>query len=111
MPEQTDNQRTSDRPLAAPPSSPLEWHRGPANGGEGSAGGDQWYDGHRLLVVVDTNGGEREYALVTVEADGYADLMIAEDEPWDWGVQDVSWWAKVEDRHLPPVNTELRSGQ
>jgi hypothetical protein len=88
----------------------LEWHEGPARGGLGTAGKNadgvaQWFNGDRLLLIIDTNKG-REIAVVDISADedvfdvhdaSTGDLFDAW-EPHSW-----SWWAKLDKRNLPPV--------
>jgi hypothetical protein len=95
----------------------LEWHPGPANGGVGTAGKNeagvsQWYDGDRLLVVVEINTGEREIVCLDVIADEerFETRLAGTDElysaflPEDW-----SWWAKLDTENLPPVEVVART--
>lgn len=84
----------------------IEWHKGPALGGVGTAGTEngisQWYDGDHLLIIVDTdNGGNpvREIATVYINAD--EDLFEVRDasthDIYDaWGPESWSWWAKLD---------------
>lgn len=51
----------------------LKWFKGPANGGEGTAGrgedgADLWMDGDKLLVIVETTTG-RDIFVINVLAD------------------------------------------
>lgn len=75
----------------------LEWHRGPALGGEGTAGKRGWWDGDRLIIIVDTAKG-REVAIVNVSADeGHATMRYdMEGSVCDWSVDSISWWAKLD---------------
>lgn len=92
--------RSVDRQQAC---SPLVWHAGPASGGGGTAGGCKWWDGDRLLVVVSTNSGP-DVQVVSIHADGHFCEMRVDEETWGWEMDDVSWWAKLEDKHLPAAN-------
>lgn len=88
----------------------LEWHKGPAEGGQGTAGKNedgvpQWYDGDRLLIIVETNEG-REIAVVDISADeDYFDVRDASSgDTYDaWGPECWSWWAKLDKRNTPPA--------
>lgn len=94
----------------------LEWHKGPAEGGTGTAGKengvDMWWDGDALLIVVGTSL-DREIALVSVNADEdqLSLTCLNTGECFDaWTLSDVSWWAKLDDKTLPPrVNTKASS--
>ena len=87
----------------------LEWHKGPAEGGTGTAGkcGETgkhlWWNGDRLLIIVETNQG-REIAVVDIEADeDYFNVRDASTgETYDaWEPESWSWWAKLTKRNLP----------
>ncbi len=88
----------------------LDWRKGPANGGEGTAGTNdegipQWYDGDRLLIVIETNKG-REVAVVDIDCDEhYFNVKDASSgDAYDaWEPKDWSWWAKLDKGSLPPV--------
>lgn len=88
--------------------APLEWHKGPAEGGQGTAGKNedgvpQWWDGDRLLIIVETNQG-REIAVVDISADeDYFDVRDASTgDTYDaWGPECWSWWAKLTRHNLP----------
>lgn len=87
----------------------LEWHKGPAEGGQGTAaknedGVPQWWDGDRLLIIVETDNG-REIAVVDISAD--EDYFCVRDastgDTYDaWGPGCWSWWAKLTEHNLPP---------
>jgi endonuclease YncB( thermonuclease family) len=87
----------------------LQWHKGPAEGGQGSAGKNedgvpQWWDGDRLLIIVETSEG-REIAVVDINADeDYFDVRDASTgDTYDaWGPECWSWWAKLTKHNLPP---------
>lgn len=87
----------------------LEWRKGPAEDGEGTAGKNedgvpQWWDGDRLLIIIETNNG-REIAVVDISADEDAfDVRDASSgETYDaWGPECWSWWAKLTKHNLPP---------
>lgn len=86
----------------------LKWHKGPALGGEGTAGKNdegvpQWYDGDRLLIIVETTGDD-EMAIVDIIAD--EDLFQVKDattgDTYDaWEPAQWSWWAKFNKHNLP----------
>lgn len=87
----------------------LEWRKGPAEDGEGTAGKNdegvpQWYDGDRLLIVIETNNG-REIAVVDICADEN-DFSVKDassgDEYDAWSPESWSWWAKLTKHNLPP---------
>lgn len=81
----------------------IEWHKGPALGGEGTAGKNdegvpQWYNGDLLLIKVETT--ERtELAVVRIHAD--EDYFSVDDastgDTYDaWGPECWYWWAKLD---------------
>jgi hypothetical protein len=87
----------------------IEWRKGPAQGGEGTAGKNeagvpQWYDGDHLMIIVevknDRTGDEhREIAVVYLNAD--EDLFEVRDasthDIYDaWGPESWSWYAKLD---------------
>lgn len=86
----------------------LKWNKGPALGGEGTAGKNdegipQWYDGDRLLIIVETTGDD-EMAIVDIVAD--EDLFQVKDattgDTYDaWEPAQWSWWAKFNKHNLP----------
>lgn len=88
----------------------LEWHPGPAQGGGGTAGKDangvsSWYNGDRLMIIIDTNKG-REVAVVDIDCD--EDYFRVNDagsgESYDaWGPYDWLWWAELTDKNMPPT--------
>lgn len=88
----------------------LKWHKGPALGGEGTAGKNdegvpQWYDGDRLLIIVEMTSGD-EMAIVDIIAD--EDLFQVKDattgDTYDaWEPAQWSWWAKFNKHNLPGV--------
>lgn len=97
----------------------LEWHKGPAEDGEGTAGKNedgvpQWWDGDRLLIIIETNNG-REIAVVDISADEDAfDVRDASSGyTYDaWGPECWSWWAKLTKHNLPPnVKAQPRAGR
>lgn len=101
-------------PLSESPCSALVWHRGPANGGGGTSesrnGQHYWWDGDQLLIVVGLSDGDRDVALVNISADdGGVELQdtLSGDYIYDWSTDDIYWWAKVEDAHLPPLPNSL----
>ncbi len=63
-------------------SAILAWHKGPAGGGEGTAGKDEngaplFYNDDRLLLIIETNKG-REIAVVDIDCDeDYFDVRDA----------------------------------
>lgn len=87
----------------------LEWHKGPAEGGVGTAetndeGLTQWYNGDRLLIIIETNRG-REIAVVDIDADEECFLVTdaSSGDTYDaWAPEDWSWWAKLTKHNLPP---------
>jgi endonuclease YncB( thermonuclease family) len=89
----------------------LEWHKGPAEGGVGTAGANddgvpQWWDGDRLLIVVETGDG-REIAVVDISADEeYFDVRDASTgDTYDaWGPECWSWWARLDEKNTPPAS-------
>lgn len=89
----------------------LEWHKGPALGGEGTAGKDKetgaplWWNDDCLLIVVETNSG-RELAIVNIDCDeDYWRVIEATtgEDYWDWGPECWAWWAYIR-KALPPQN-------
>ena len=82
--------------------SALEWKKGPALGGEGTAGGDWWNDGDWLIIVVDTVGKRRVF-MVRVSCDvDYFGLYDQYDDYFDdYSIEDVSWYAVLDTKHLP----------
>jgi hypothetical protein len=87
----------------------LEWHKGPALGGGGTAGIEdgvaQWYSGDRIMIIIERDEG-RAYAVVDIDCDEHyfrvldaasGDTFEAGD-PSSW-----SWWAKLDKKNLPPV--------
>lgn len=89
----------------------LEWHEGPARGGQGTSGSDEdgysrWYDGDRLMIIVETNVG-RQMAIVDIDADEHYFRVTdasTEDSYDAWGPEDWSWWARLDKKNLPPVD-------
>ena len=86
----------------------LQWHKGPAEGGTGTAGKedgvDMWWDGDLLVIVVGTTN-DREIALVSVNADEDQLSLTCHNtgDSYDaWSLSDVSWWAKLDSKTLPP---------
>lgn len=81
-----------------------EWHEGPANGGEGTAGGNMWIDGEELLVIIELRDGDREVLSVIINADGNQASMVMNGSGDDtgWDLFDIYWWARVSDLNLPP---------
>ena len=85
----------------------LDWHKGPAEGGTGTApdakdGKDMWWDGDTLLVIVETNKC-REIVVLNVSADE-DDFSVTDcygDYYSDWGPECWSWWAKLDKNNLP----------
>lgn len=88
--------------LNTPAATLLEWHKGV----EGTAGKDeegvaQWYDGDRLLVIVETNQG-REISVVHISCDDdFFSLTDSNGEAWGWEITDIEWWALLDKRNLP----------
>lgn len=89
----------------------LEWNLGPAEGGEGTAGKDEetgaplFYDGDRLLIIIETNQG-REIAVVDIDCDEhYFNVTDASSgETYDaWEPHQWSWWAKLDKCNTPPI--------
>lgn len=85
----------------------LQWHPGPARGGEGTAGAkdgvSQWFDGDLLLIIVETNGG-REFAVVRIDCDEhYFSVYDASsgDDHAAWGPESWEWYAKLDESNLP----------
>ncbi len=76
----------------------LLWMPGPANGGEGTAGHDLWWDGETLLAVVETMSGPETFLLL-VQADGnqlsFVDSSTGNDD-FGYSAGDISWWAKLD---------------
>lgn len=82
----------------------LVWHRGPFLGGDGTAGGDSWYNGQRLLVEYSRGGDTYDHALVEVcaDEDGVEFLLAGTDEVAEFGVDDIRWWALINALNVPP---------
>lgn len=79
----------------------IEWNKGPARGGQGTAGKDLWWDGDTLLVIVETNDG-RDIDVVSVQADEHClSLQDSNGDIYGWEPSDIAWWAKLEDANLP----------
>jgi len=87
----------------------LEWHKGPANGGKGTAGTasdgtPRWWSDERLIIVIETNMG-REIAIVDIDCD-VDDFSVKDASTGDdydaWTPDSWAWWAKLTDRNLPP---------
>jgi hypothetical protein len=84
----------------------LEWHKGPAEGGTGTAGKDDkghdlWWDGDCLLVIVETNHG-REVSVIHITSDEETfSISDSNGDLWGWDTTDISWWAKLDKRNLP----------
>lgn len=87
----------------------LKWNKGPANGGTGTYGedngvGSRWWNGEKLLIVIDLENGRNETHLVIVSADGdnaYLKETLTEDIIFDFTFDDISWWARIEKENLP----------
>lgn len=120
-PTQNDSQQVtqSGLPVTDGFCASLEWHRGPAEGGTGTAGRCEetgkhlWWNGDRLLVVVETNQG-REIAVVDIEADeDYFNVRDASTgETYDaWEPESWSWWAKLTKRNLPQNANDETAGR
>lgn len=78
------------------PSTIGNWNRGPANDGEGTGGGDEWIDGERLLVVLETTVG-KQYFVVLVNSDGDEMYFYCDDGTvLDFEGIDVAWWARIQ---------------
>lgn len=88
----------------------IEWIKGPALGGEGTAGKNeegvpQWYDGDRLLILIETNKG-REIAVVDLDCDEhYFNVTDASSgDVYDaWEPSSWSWYAKLNSKNLPAI--------
>lgn len=86
----------------------LDWHKGPAEGGHGTAGTNdegvpQWYDGDRLLIIIETNKG-REMAIVDISCDEhfFRTTDASSGDAYDaWDPSVWSWWAKLDKHNLP----------
>ena len=95
----------------------LEWHKGPALGGEGTAGKDEetgaplWWNNDCLLIVVETNSG-RELAIVNIDCDEdywrVTEATTGEDYG-DWGPECWAWWTYIR-KSLPPQNNKTCHG-
>ncbi len=88
------------------------WHKGPALGGTGTApceeGKPRWYDGDTLTIIIDTNNG-REIAVVNICADEdfFSVTDASSGDTYDaWEPESWAWWAKLEDKNLPPVESK-----
>ena len=97
----------------------LEWHKGPAENGEGTAGKDEetgaplFYNGDRLLLIIETNKG-REIAVVDIDCDeDYFRVTAASsgDDFDAWGPEAWSWWAKLDKRNTPPALSQNNDSQ
>lgn len=93
--------------MDAPPS--IEWRRGPAGGGEGTGGGDEWIDGERLLVVLETTVG-KQYFVVLVNSDGDEMYFYCDDGTvLDFEGIDVAWWARIQQTTLKDIQPKRRN--
>lgn len=106
--EMTKQERRSDEliePSRQPGAKtvPLVWMPGPANGGEGTAGHDRWWDGEKLLLVV----GPETY-LVTVRADGDQLSFMGQggDDDFGYSADHISWWAQLDG--ILPTNDQYQ---
>ena len=94
----------------------IDWKRGPAQGGGGTAGKRDgcpiWRDGDLLLIVVNTIGGGSVF-LCRVNSDGDEDwdqLSFVDpetgDEYFGYYEDDIDWFAVIDETNLPPKNNE-----
>jgi hypothetical protein len=89
---------------------PLIWNAGPPQGGGGTAGKDDngaalFYNGDRLLLIIDTNHG-REMAVIDIDCDeDYFRVTDAStgDNFDAWGPESWEWWAVLDKKNLPPL--------
>ena len=85
----------------------IVWHEGPAEGGKGTApntedGKARWYDGDTVLVIIETNQGREIVVLhISADEDCFSVSDCYGDEYSDWGPEDWSWWAKLDEKSLP----------
>jgi hypothetical protein len=115
-----DSQQTPAPPeLGAASGSALAagpWHKGPANGGQGTAGERngvaQWWDGDLLLIVVETNSG-RDIAAVRISCDVHffsvTDVSTG-DEYSDWMPDQWAWWARISEPPPSEQNVRMSDG-
>ena len=86
----------------------LTWNLGPSEGGQGTAGGDRWNDGDLLLVVVNLREGRDVMAVRITCSEGIANVVMPDTgDDCGWGVDDISWWAYLEDA-LPSLPEHQR---
>jgi|GEM_PF-2713123 len=92
------------RPHCPASYSTLDWKAGPSGGGEGTAGGDRWWDGDALLVIVELGSGGREVFVADISADeGRADMVLsASGDDTGWQLSDIYTYAKLDSSNLPP---------
>lgn len=88
----------------------LNWVKGPALGGVGTAGikdgVPQWRDGDMLLVLVETNHGDELHVFYISCDEGF---FSVEDSYGDcpWEPECWSWYAVLKDSDLPKKEVAL----
>lgn len=92
----------------------LDWHPGPASGGEGTAGGTSelpvWFDGDLLLLVIYRSDGS-EAVTARVSADSHHVSFtnpLTGDEDLGFSDTDIAWWAVISDS-IPSADFHLAS--
>jgi hypothetical protein len=82
----------------------LTWHH--ISEGIGTAGKDDdgkplWFDGDRVLVIVETNIG-REIAAVRIDCDvHFFHVYDSDEDDFGWMPDSWEWWAKLDKTNLP----------
>ena len=77
----------------------LEWKKGPALGGPGTAGVNasgisQWWDGDMLLIAVETNSGVEIYLVVIYADDECFDVRTPGGDSFsEWDPESWSYYA------------------
>lgn len=89
----------------------IQWHKGPALGGGGTAGKDEdteaplFYNGDRLILIIETTEG-REIAVVDIscDEDHFSVTDASSGDGFDaWGPESWSWWAVLNHKNMPEL--------
>ena len=88
-----------------PAIQPLDWRPGPAEGGGGTAGGGPedsiWFDGDRLLVVVNCEDGVFIDLVFISVVDDHAVFHVGEADYFSYSESAISWWAEIGPENVP----------
>jgi len=89
----------------------INWHKGPALGGEGTGCEDTWMDGENLLIIArnpEFPSCDSYVSGVTVYADETGVYFFERNSEIvsDYTTDDVEWWARIDKAIMPIAKAE-----